>query len=107
MDFLVWLESTGPASWVRESSSLWAYPTVLFLHTLGMAIVAGLSTAIDLRILGLAPGVPVSPLEKLFPLIWIGFWINAFSGTLLLMADATTKFLNPVFYVKLTFIALA
>src|SRR4029077_14711200 len=41
------------------------------------------------------------------PLLWIGFWLNAITGTMLLMADATMKFSNPDFYVKMAFIALS
>jgi hypothetical protein len=107
MDFLVWLESTSLASWVRESPSLLAYPTVLFMHTLGMSIVAGLSSAVDLRIIGIGRDVPISPLQRLYPYMWLGFLINLFSGSLLLVADATTKFVNPVFYVKMIFVILA
>jgi hypothetical protein len=107
MDFLQWVEQTGFATWVRESSSLWAYPAILFLHTMGLAIVVGLSAGIDFRILGLGSGIPLSPLRRLFPVMWAGFAVNAVSGTFLLMADATTKLANPVFYVKLVFIALA
>ena len=107
MDLFVWLESTGLAAWVRESPSLWGYPTVLFLHSLGMTIVVGLGFAIGLRMMGLAPQIPLEPLEKLFRFMWIGFWINAVSGMLLLIADATTKFANPIFYIKLACIAAA
>jgi hypothetical protein len=107
MDLFVWLESTGLASWVRESSSLLAYPTILFLHSLGMTIVVGLGIAIDLRILGVASDMALSPLQKLFPYLWLGFAINAASGALLLIADATTKFANPIFYIKLLCIGLA
>lgn len=104
MDFLTWLESLKFSIWVRESGSIWAFPTILFLHTLGMGIVAGLSTAIDLRLLGISPKTPVKPLERLYPMIWIGFWINAVTGTILLVADATTKLTNWDFYVKMIFI---
>ncbi len=107
MDLLVWLEQTSLAIWVRESSSLWAYPTILFMHTLGMSMVAGLSSAIDLRIVGIGREMPISPLEKLYPYMWAGFFINLFSGSLLLIADATTKFVNPVFYIKMLFVFLA
>jgi len=86
---------------------VWAYPTILFLHTIGLGLVAGISGAIDLRILGVAERMPLAPMEDFFPLMWAGFWINAISGTVRLMADATTKLGNPVFYVKMGFIALA
>jgi hypothetical protein len=39
--------------------------------------------------------------------MWSGFGINAATGTVLLLADATRMLANPVFYGKMTFIALA
>ena len=106
MDFFVWLEQTGLAVWLRESESLLAFPTTLLMHTMGLALLVGLNTAIDLRLLGFVPRVPLAPMEKLFPLMWIGFWINAISGSLLLTADASRKFATPDFYVKMIFVAL-
>ena len=107
MEFLVSLEGSALATWIRESASIWAYPTVLFLHTIGMATVVGVNAGIDLRILGFAPELPLAPMIRLFPVMWAAFAINALSGTALLIADATTKLTNPVFYVKMVFIALA
>jgi hypothetical protein len=46
-------------------------------------------------------------MTRLFPIIWAAFGINAVSGITLLIADATTKLANPVFYIKMIFIALA
>ena len=60
-----------------------------------------------MRILGMAPALRLAPLEKFFPVLWVGFWINAATGTILLMADASTKLANLDFYVKMVFIALA
>jgi hypothetical protein len=106
MDFLVWLESSGFSSWVRESSSIWAYPFVLFLHTMGLATLVGSSAVVDLRILGVASRVPLAPLQRLFPFMWWGFALNLISGATLLAADATTKATNPVFYVKMVLVAI-
>lgn len=106
-DFLFWLELTSVGTWVRESPSLLAYPTVLFMHTIGLGFLVGASAVIDLRLLGVARGMPVKPLGRLSGIMWFGFWINAISGVLLLVADASTKLINPVFYIKLGFIALA
>ena len=107
MDFLLPLENSGFFSWVRESTSLFAFPGILLLHTIGMGLVVGINAGIDLRILGIAPALPLAPMEKFFPILWIGFWINAATGTILLLADASTKLRNPVFSIKMVFIALA
>jgi hypothetical protein len=104
MRFLNMLEQLPFSIWVRESSSIWAFPTFLVLHTIGMAMVAGLSTMLDLALLGFWPKAPVKPLERLYPLMWIGFGINAVTGTVLLIADAVTKLTNWDFYVKMVFV---
>ena len=106
MDFLVSLEQSRFFIWVRESGSLFAFPTILLLHTYGMAVLVGLVAVLDLRILGFAPALPLSPLEKFLPMLWVAFWINAVTGTILLLADATTKLTNLDFLVKMLFIAL-
>src|SRR5438874_1653917 len=60
MDFLIAVENTALATWIRESPSLLAYAFVLFLHAVGLALVAGFNAAVDLRILGVAPDVPIA-----------------------------------------------
>jgi hypothetical protein len=105
MDFLIALEETSLSTWVRESPSLLAYPTILTLHTFGMAWLVGVNAAIDLRVLGVAPGMSLSRLARFFPVMWLGFWVNAISGVPLMMADATTKFTSPVLWIKLIFVA--
>ncbi len=105
VDFLRSIEQLGLSTWVREGGAIYGYPLILFLHTIGLAIVVGGSAIIDLRLLGVSPQTPVKPLERLFPIIWSGFTLNLISGTILLMADATTKLANPVFYVKMVLVA--
>src|SRR5262249_42189088 len=107
MHFLNVIEQSGFATWVRESDSLLAYPSILFAHTVGLGLLAGTSMAIDLRLLGFAPNTSLSPMRKFFPVMWIGFWISALSGIALLAADAATMTVNPVFVIKLGFIALS
>ena len=107
MEFLQTIENSAFCTWVREDSSIWAYPGILFMHSAGMAIVVGISAMVGLRLLGFAPKLPVAPLERFFPIVWGGFWINAISGVVLLAADATAKLTNPVFGVKMLLIGLA
>jgi hypothetical protein len=100
------IENTGFATWIRESPSLAAYTLVLALHAMGLAIVVGFSSVIALRLLGVASGIPLAPARKFFPLMYAGFWINALSGLALLAASATSMLANPLFFVKLGFVAL-
>lgn len=106
-DFLLWLETAAVSTWVRESGSLWAYPTVLTAHTVGMSLLVGANAALDLRLLGVAPQVPLAPLVVVFRALWTGAALSFLSGLLLFCADASTKGATPVFLVKLAFIAAA
>ena len=101
------IEATTLAAWVRESPSIWAYATILTLHTVGLAIVVGANVVVDLRLLGWAKGLSTETLRALFPIMWAGFAVNFASGLLLFMADATTKSGQRVFWVKLACITLA
>lgn len=107
MDLLVRIEESGFCQWVREADSLFAFPGILLLHTLGMGLVVGVNAMWDLRILGFAPSIRLRTFERFFPIMWLGFWINAITGVILLAVNLTKLTRNPDFYVKLTFIALA
>ena len=101
-DLFTWLESLPLSTFIRQSNSLWAFPMFLFAHTLGMSIVAGGASMIDLALLGCWPrSAPVKPLERLYPAIWAGFWVNLITGSVLLAADATKRLTNPDFFVKM------
>jgi hypothetical protein len=104
---LATIEGSALAAWVRESPSIWAYATILTLHTVGLAIVVGVNVVVDLRLLGRASVIPLASLRPLFPIMWWGFALNFATGVLLFIADATTKSGQTVFYVKLACIALA
>jgi len=105
MAFLAWLSGSAVGEWV--SGSTWGYPSLLFVHTLGLGVLVGLNSAVGLRLLGFAPRIPVAAMEPLFPYMWAGFWLNAVSGSVLFIADAPKKAANPSFLVKLVLIAFA
>lgn len=106
--FLAWLESTAFSAWVREEPSVvYGFPGILSLHTVGLGIVAGINIVIALRVLGVAPGIPFNQLHRFLGMMWAGFWLNALSGVVLLIGYPTKALTNPVFYLKLGFIAVA
>ena len=105
MEFFSYIENMGFSVWVRESGSIWAFPMFLFAHTLGMSVVAGGSTLIAFALLGMWPkGAPIKPLEKMFPMLWAAFWVNAITGVVLFCADAQTRAANWDFWVKLVLV---
>ncbi len=106
-NFTIWLEGSALGVWTRESTSIWAYPTILTLHTVGLGVLVGANAVIDFRLLGFAPRLPMASLAPLYRFMWAGFVINAMTGVMLFVSHATTKATQPVFYIKLTLIALA
>ena len=101
-ELLVGLHDSALATWVRESSSLWAYPTIITMHTFGLAVLVGASAAVDLRVLGVASRIPLTSLGGFFTVMWAGFWLNAITGALLFVADPRT---TGIFMVKLVAVA--
>ena len=100
----VWLETTPIAQLV--ALSLWAYPALLSLHIIGLAIVVGIFSMRDLRLLGIAHGVEPTAFISLGKLAWIGFTINALSGILLFTSQATIFITSIPFLSKISFITV-
>ena len=101
------IENSAYATWVRESPSIFAYTSILSLHAIGLAIIVGINYLIALRLLGFVKEIPLQPMRKLFPWMYLGFTINLFSGASLLAANLTGDLSNWLFVAKLVFIALA
>ena len=102
-----WIESTPLSVLVRESTSVFGYPAILAAHAIGMALAAGLSVTVALHLLGFAPGIPTRELRRYSGVLWAGFWLNAASGLVLLIAYPTKALTNPMFFLKISLIAVA
>ena len=102
-----WIEHSALSEWIRGSDCICAFPTIVTLHNIGMAFLAGGGIAIDLRIVGFAPDVPLKPMGRFVPLLWLALALNAVTGILLLIAYPTKALTNPLFYIKLSLVAFA
>jgi hypothetical protein len=107
MSFFHRLQDSAFTEWFLGSPSIWAYPTVLTLHTVGMAILVGASFVINLRVLQVSGLIPLHRLQPLYRFIWIGFAINLASGVVLFVTEAADRIVDPVFYIKMSSIAVA
>ena len=107
MAFFHSLQNSAFTDWFLGSDSIWTYPTVLTLHTVGMAILVGASFVINLRILQVAGTIPLRRLQPLYRFVWIGFAVNLLSGLVLFVTEAADRVTDPVFYAKIGSIAVA
>jgi hypothetical protein len=104
---LIWLENAPPGEWMR-ASGVWTYGLVNLVHILGIATLFGSVLALDLRLLGLWPRVPIASIEvPTLPLAVTGFCVAALSGAMLISTNATEYAGNPFLVIKFVAIGLA
>jgi hypothetical protein len=101
---LDWLEATPLGVWIRESPTVWALPTVLTVHTTGMAVLVGASWVLALRLLGISRSVPLSAFRWVFPTLAIGLVLNLSTGLLLFVQKATTWGTSIPFLIKMALV---
>jgi len=99
-----WLEYSSLSIWVGES--LWGYPIMLSLHAIGLAIVVGIFTMFNFRVLGLFESIEYSAFVDFFKLAWWGLLINTGSGVALFCSQATFYVTNTPFLVKISSIII-
>ena len=99
---MAWLESTALAEWVR--TSLIGYPFVLTVHSVGMAIMVGLVTVINLRLVGRFERIPYASLDGLLKLAWYGLAINALSGAAIFTSQAVAYITSPTYLLKMVMV---
>jgi hypothetical protein len=104
--FLHALQNSAFSAWVVGSESIWAYPMILTMHTVGLGIVVGAAVIVDLRLLGVGPAIPLDEIKRVFPIFWVGFFINLVSGVMLFVSEAEDKATQPIFLLKLVLIAI-
>jgi hypothetical protein len=103
----VWLEQTGVGVTVRDST--WLFPIIETVHILGIAVLVGSTSILDLRLMGLTyKEQPVSKLAwRFLPWAWMGFLIQVITGGLLFASEATKMITNLGFQVKMVLIVVA
>jgi len=104
--YLEWLQDLPFSMWIAGSESLLSFPLVLFLHSVGMGLSAGAAYVVCLRLVGVGRPLPVSSLRVFFKIFWGGFFLNLVTGSILFAAHATTTGYVPMYYAKLTLIAV-
>lgn len=102
MELIQWIENSAVAEYIRVSA--YGYPAMITLHSLGLAIMVGLSVVLSLRILGFFEPLPYATLHKQLSIAWVGFIVNFISGGMLYAAQATTYMTDFEFLLKMSFV---
>jgi hypothetical protein len=92
---------------MRESPSVWAFPTILTLHTVGLAILVGASWLLDLRLLGISRHTPLSAYRWVFPAIGFGLILNIVTGVFLFIKNASTWGTAVPFGIKMLLVVVS
>ena len=103
----VWLEQTSVGISVRDS--MWLFPIIETIHIIGIAMLVGSTSILDLRLMGLTyREQPVSKLAwRFLPWAWVGFVLQVITGGLLFASEATKMYDNLGFRIKMLLIVVA
>ena len=86
----------------------WAYPALEVVHVLGIALLVGNLVALELRVWGVAPALPLPELARLsLALALGGFALAALSGLTMFATQPAELMANRAFRIKFLLLMLA
>ncbi|MEO8307463.1 MAG: DUF6644 family protein [Pseudomonadota bacterium] len=104
--FSDWLSATPFSQAIQVTS--WAIPGIQTVHLLGIAILFSSALIVFLRVAGYGLTSETLPVvaQRFISAIWVLLLILLVSGLLLITAEPGRTITNPVFYAKMTMLAL-
>ncbi len=104
-EFLMsYLPSTRVAAFV--TGPFWTWPACESLHFIGLCLLIGCIGTLDLRMLGLAKGLPIGLVHRFVKWGLLGFAINLTTGLLFFTARPGLYLPNPAFAWKMGLICV-
>ncbi len=104
-ELVAWLLSTSLSAAVTGNA--WVWPVLETLHFAGLSLLIGTIGLFDLRLLGMAKGLPPALMARLIPWGMTGFAVNVVTGVLFFVGEPGNYVNNIAFYCKMAFVALA
>jgi hypothetical protein len=102
------IDAFGHASGVFDlMNSAWAWPIAESLHFIGLSLLLGTIGVVDLRLLGVAKGIPLLALHKVTRLGIAGFVLNVITGFAFFVSAPDQYLYNPAFQLKVLCMLLA
>jgi uncharacterized membrane protein len=100
-----WLDSTFITQYQYDHA--WAWKSLESLHFMGLCLLFGVVTVVNMRLLGWLPNAPLDGMRKLLPWGVLGFGANTVTGMLFFIGQAFQYIENPAFHAKMLCILLA
>jgi uncharacterized membrane protein len=97
--------ATMIASFVIQNR--WVWPTAETLHFLGMSLMFGVLTIVNLRLLGFMKGMSFPSVHRLLPFGILGFGVNLVTGMLFFVGAPEQYTQNVAFHWKVILLELA
>lgn len=85
----------------------WGWPACESIHFIGLCLLFGVATLVDLRMLGMMKAIPFSAVHRLLPWGVLGFGLNVVTGMLFFVASPWQYSYNVVFQWKVALMLLA
>ena len=106
-DLLTWVQNTGWATGIRESSLL--FPIIEGSHIMALSFSVGMIMILDMRLLRISfrSETVSSIMEQLMPFTLAGFAVEMLTGVLLFLTQAVKAYSNPFFRIKMILLVLA
>jgi hypothetical protein len=105
LNVLVDLQESAFSNWL--ALSMLGFPTLIALHSVGMAIVVGLSLIVTLRLYGLLEGVDGGLLPRLLTVAIGGFTLNFLTGILLFITRGSEYIVSLIFLTKMLLVIVS
>ena len=85
----------------------WVWPTCEIIHYIGLTLLLGTVGMFDLRVLGLAKGIPPATIHRLVPWGIAGYSLNVLTGTMFFFGHPDQYFYNDAGRLKALLMAIA
>lgn len=99
MSFLADLEASALSEWLAVS--MLGFPTLIALHSVGMAVVVGLSLMVALRLNGVITGIQGPVVLKFLTIAVWGFGLNLVTGLALFITRGPEYITAYIFLIKM------
>jgi hypothetical protein len=105
MSVLTYLKDSAFSGWLLVS--MLGFPTLIALHSVGMAIVVGLTLMISLRLNGFITGLQEALIPKLVTIAVWGFTLNLVTGLAIFITRGPEYIVSYIFLLKMVLVLIS